>query len=344
LFNEKIELKIINILMQTINMLIPDLLNVLFDQCDYDGITVMRMMNKRKTTYANKYSLLRYYGLGNLTLESIGKCGNIKSIKSVCVHSYDDIFCDISRFHAFDGCSLVVKYVMSECALQWSAENGYLETVKYLANVVGVNIHADDDAALRRSAGNGYLEIVKYLVSVGANIHAFYDDALIMSAENGRLETVKYLVSEGANIHAGDDDALRCCVDKGHLETVKYLVSEGANIHAGDDYALRWSAMKGHLEIVKYLANVAGANIHACDDSALLWSAGSGHLETVEYLVNVVGANIHADDDCALRWSAKNGHLETVKYLVSVGANIHANNNELQNNEMIQDHFSHLFV
>jgi len=45
----------------------------------------------------------------------------------------------------------------------------------------------------------------------------------------------------------------------------------------------------------------------------------------VKYLVSV-GADIHARDDDPLRRSANRGHLEVVKYLISIGANIHADN------------------
>jgi len=43
-------------------MLIPDLLNILFDQSDYKTIIMLSSLHKRKTTYACKYSLLSRYG------------------------------------------------------------------------------------------------------------------------------------------------------------------------------------------------------------------------------------------------------------------------------------------
>jgi ankyrin repeat protein len=82
--------------------------------------------------------------------------------------------------------------------LRWSAENGQLETVKYLIEQ-GANIHANNDWALRWSARYGQLEIIKYLVEQGADIHADDDEALRESAENGQLETVKYLIEQGAD-------------------------------------------------------------------------------------------------------------------------------------------------
>src|SRR5581483_835062 len=58
----------------------------------------------------------------------------------------------------------------------------------------------------------------------------------------------------------------------------------------------------------------------------LLWNCQNGHLSTVQYLVSV-GADIHADNNDAIRWASRHGHLSTVQYLVSVGANIQAVDN-----------------
>jgi hypothetical protein len=46
----------------------------------------------------------------------------------------------------------------------WSAANGHLEIVKYLAEQ-GADIHADNNFALQWSAYYGHLEIVEYLKS-----------------------------------------------------------------------------------------------------------------------------------------------------------------------------------
>ena len=55
---------------------------------------------------------------------------------------------------------------------------------------------------------------------------------------------------------------------------------------------------------------------------ALQSAAENGHLNIVQYLVSI-GANIHASDDQALRLAAENGHLEIVQYLVSIGIYIY---------------------
>jgi len=206
--------------MLIINMLIPDLLNILFDQCNYENITTLRSLNKRRTNYANRYSLLRYCNQVENTLNMICKRVDIKAIKYAISHTS-------------------ICYEM----LRWSASGGHVLVVKYLVST-GANIHAYNDHALRFSARYGHLEVVKYLVGVGADIHADEDFALGWSAENGHLKVVKYLISVGANIHANDDGALRWSALDARLEVVKYLLSVGANIHVHNDALLNNKMIK----------------------------------------------------------------------------------------------------
>jgi len=232
--------------MLIINMLIPDLLNILFDQCNYENITALRSLNKRRTNYANKYSLLRYYDLTTNTIESICERGDIKTIKHIILY-----------------CSDICDHM-----LEWSCgKNGDVIVIKYLASV-GANIHRHGNAPLRRSAYNGNILAVRYLISVGANIRAEDDYALQWSALKGHIDVVKCLVDAGSNIHVDGDDPLRYSAKNGHLEVVKYLVGAGAIVHAHDDWALRWSAINGHLEVAEYLIS-AGANIRVDNDVLL---------------------------------------------------------------------------
>jgi len=241
LFN-KIENSNICVIIHGITMLILDLLNTLFDQANYETLMTLRCINKRKTKYANKYSVLSYYDVKNVTLNEICDYG---TEPKTTVH-------------------LASRGVINiDFALQWSAEHGKIYAVKYLVSI-GANIHADDDYALQWSAVYGHLDVVKYLASMGANIHADGEYALQWSAGNGYLDVVKYLVSIGANVHANDDYALRRSAKYGEISVVKYLVSVGANIHADGDFALIWSANNGHLEVVKYLVS-EGANINIDD-------------------------------------------------------------------------------
>jgi len=213
-------------------MLIPDLLNILFDQANYETLTIMICLNKRKTKYANRYSVLSYYDMKSANFNCVCKEGLIKTIVHVAL-------CGINVDGAF---------------LQ-SAISGFVLVVKYLASI-RENINVTNDHALHYSASKGHLDVVKYLVGIGANVHSNDDRALLWSAHNGHMEVVKYLISAGANVHADGDYALLGSAGYGHLEVVKYLVGAGANIHAGNDCALQRSAEQGHSEVVKYLVSV----------------------------------------------------------------------------------------
>jgi len=104
-----------------------------------------------------------------------------------------------------------------------AAKAGDLEQVKLLISETG-----DIKYALEWAANNGHLEVVKYLVLNGADIHARNNGAIEWAAYNGHLEIVKYLVLEGANIRTSY--ALDNAVIRGNIEVVKFLVPEGANI------------------------------------------------------------------------------------------------------------------
>jgi len=209
-------------------MLIPDLLNILFDQSDYHGIIVLMLVNKRKTKYADKYSLGRYYVVDTST--------------------YGDD-CDIP----------ITEFIKS-------VNDGKLKTMKYLVNT-GIDVDTADEYALKWSAYNGNIEMVKYLMNEGADVHEGDDDyvngnALCWGIDGDNMSVAKYLISVGANVNACDGLALSLGAKNGNFELVKYLISVGADVcNSG---ALKWSAEKDNLEIFKYLINV-GADGHICD-------------------------------------------------------------------------------
>jgi len=166
-------------------MLIPDLLNALFDQSDYQALTTLRSLDKRKTKYANKYSLLSHY--------FIGMVKNI-NLNDVCEHGFLKCMTNLTCVN------MNTEYVLCSCIL-----NGHLELVKYVVDA-GANVHAKNNIALLWSVEYGHLEIIKYLISVGADIHARDEFALRWSAECMNLNLVKYLVCVGANIHVDNNE------------------------------------------------------------------------------------------------------------------------------------------
>jgi len=182
-------------------MLIPDLLNTLFDQSDYHALTVLRSLNKRKTNYANKYSLLMYYQK------------TVRMIELVYTH----------------GCLKIIKQCnnATNCEFAWRSVD-YSEAVKYLVSD-GVDIHAGNNKMLRLCAHNrDSLKTFKYLVSIGANIHEHDDEIFRSRILDNDIVMIKYLISLGVDIHKTDWRILMLCWDYGHSELATYLLSVGA--------------------------------------------------------------------------------------------------------------------
>lgn len=105
---------------------------------------------------------------------------------------------------------------------------GYIDELKYLVEVVGADIHVDDDYPLRTATYRGHLNIVKYLIEKGATINIM------------------------------DGITLRLATYAGNFKMVKYLVENGANISCDSGSSLRWACKKGRIDVVLYLRNVAG--------------------------------------------------------------------------------------
>jgi len=256
-------------------MLIPDLLNILFDQSDYGSLLVLRVLHRRKTAYAYKYSLSRYYDFAHCKRDITFICeeGRIKAIKHT-------IFANDINIHF--GC---------DDMLHWSI--GHLESLKYLVNI-GANINAVNNYAYRLSVEFGYLDTAKYLSSFGV-CPITLNTMLEASAYYGYLDVTKYLIGAGAN--ANDIQALRRSVNNGHFEVAKYLVSVGANVHIDNDFTLRQCVdiVSCNLKAIKFLVD-AGADIHASNDEVLRNCAGNGYVDAVEYLISV-GANVHANNN-----------------------------------------------
>ncbi|KAJ3286746.1 hypothetical protein HDU76_007936, partial [Blyttiomyces sp. JEL0837] len=81
-------------------------------------------------------------------------------------------------------------------AIPHACKMGYLEIVKFLLTVPGVDPTALDNYAVREAAGKGHLEIVKFLLTVpGVDPTACDNYAVRNAASNGYLDVVKFLLT-----------------------------------------------------------------------------------------------------------------------------------------------------
>lgn len=134
----------------------------------------------------------------------------------------------------------------------------------------GANVHTNGDHALQFSAENGYLDMVTKLLKHGANLHLGYDYALRWSARNGHASVVEKLLTSGANINAGADikSALMYGAQYNRLDVVTKLLEFNVDVNAKDDHALRLSIYYNHYEMTAKLLE-GGANVH-CDNKQIL--------------------------------------------------------------------------
>jgi len=240
-------------------MLIIDLLNLVFDQSDYSTLTTLRTVNKRKTNYANKYSIMIHYDSASCSRKKL------KIVEYAVNNSNPN---DHAAKHKHPTCSKCIKCVMCftcKCltCVMYEKHLKHARRAEIFDGNHKLLSHNKIDIAFVLSAYNGCIEIVKYLVGIGANVHngALLKAAMFSSVRKGHLETLKYIVSVGPNVHndALLKAALLSSID-GNLEILKYLVMVGANIRDKIDYALILCVRHGHLEIAKYLVSI-GANI-----------------------------------------------------------------------------------
>jgi ankyrin repeat protein len=110
----------------------------------------------------------------------------------------------------------LLKY-FPEVTMDWAAEKGHLEVVKYLHSI-------GKDCTTRGTtlaAADGHLEVLKYLHEIGKE---FTTSAMDVACQYGRLEIVKYLhsIGEDCTMYGRDYATLN-----GHREVVEYLFSIG---------------------------------------------------------------------------------------------------------------------
>jgi ankyrin repeat protein len=101
-----------------------------------------------------------------------------------------DCYLDAIRFIKESGVDINIEN--DNYPLRWAAENGCLETVKYLVRN-GANVHTSNEEALRRAAVNGHLDIIKILVKNGANVNACDNEVFYWTTKNNHTKVTEYL-------------------------------------------------------------------------------------------------------------------------------------------------------
>lgn len=114
---------------------------------------------------------------------------------------------------------------------------GRIDNVKYLLEVMNVDINFNCEEPFREACKNSNLEIVKYLLTSKTlkkhtNINNCSEDTtsgLTYACTNGDLDMVKYLLTshdlkEHANIHANNDSAFKLAFYREESNVLEYLI------------------------------------------------------------------------------------------------------------------------
>ena len=163
------------------------------------------------------------------------------------------------------------------------AQNGHLDVVKFLANLVSVDPEADKNCALGWAAMNGHLEVVKFLANLDLVDPGADKWALRWAGEKGQLDVIKFLVSlDSVDPSAHNNDAIKSAAYKGQLDVVKFLAGlDSVNPGDSDNIAIKTAAHNGHLDVVKFLSSLDSVNPdYSISPVAVL----HGHLEIIKFL------------------------------------------------------------
>lgn len=133
-------------------------------------------------------------------------------------------------------------------AMSLMASDGNIRGIRMLQGL-GANV-LSDNKALEWAAQYGHLEAVKYLLDQGVDINIHDGEALTWAAHNNHLELVRYLISRGADVNNNSSRALLFATIEDHFQVVKTLTEAGSNI---PESVLKRARELGRLQILKYL-------------------------------------------------------------------------------------------
>ncbi|KAJ3329581.1 hypothetical protein HDU76_007598 [Blyttiomyces sp. JEL0837] len=140
---------------------------------------------------------------------------------------------------------------------------GYLDIVRMLLAVDGVDVTAYDNAAFKAACINGNVDMVKLLLKVkGVDPAANDNQAVQLACQYDQLEVVKVLMEiEGVDVNANENTALSLACQRGQCDVVTFLLGiKGVDVTAKDNAAIRMAIQFGKMEVVKMLFDVDGVD------------------------------------------------------------------------------------
>lgn len=160
---------------------------------------------------------------------------------------------------------------------------------------------------------NFYLKFAKYTDDFINNF-----DLLIKACSIGDMSLVVYALNAiASDVNARQGIVLMTAVIENHEQIIKYLISHGAIVTG---FIFSWMCAHCSYEIIEYAIR-QGVEINYDDNLPLRKAAQQKRWDIVKLLISL-GANMHAKDDEILIHAASYGDVKFVKFLLDNGANI----------------------
>lgn len=205
-----------------------------------------------------------------------------------------------------------------------------VQLVDYLHQVVGMDLHNNEDNALMLASGNGDVAMVTYLLDNGVDVNSQDSLAFVKAVENGSVGLINLLIERGATItdlavleastqdsdvlqrvlqaggnpNADNGEALILTIDEEHQDNVRVLLSHGANVTGA---AMEAAVLEGNVNIFRLLHEHGGELTPALLSTAAVNNAA----EIARYLVRH-GVGIESDEYDALLTAVEWEHMDTV--------------------------------
>lgn len=187
-------------------------------------------------------------------------------------------------------------------------------------------------STIGEAAFKGNLADVRRHLARGGAVNAREDGRTPLSyaAEGGQEKVAAFLLTKGADVNEGA--ALAYAAAGGHKDLVAYLLEKGADPNrTRGGWSLSYAAKKGNT-LVSEPISPKGVQVYTWANglTPLHFAARNGHRDVVEFLL-MKGADVDAEDsdmDTPLHYAAGMGHSDVVAVLIAKGADISAEDSQ----------------
>ncbi|KAF8770210.1 Ankyrin-3 like protein [Argiope bruennichi] len=276
-------------------------------------------------------------GDGSTPLDIAAECGHCELVEELLNGADISSKIQALRTAAFKGnlklvelifnSGMDIKFLHDSSALHLAAEEGHVDTVKFLL-LKGADINSQDcngDTALHLSSPKGHKEVVHLLIQMKADIliknksGTFPLEIIIKTGMTNFLikEEVVFDFSYGNDISPfhygafyGDVDFVNYCIQKGCYVDIR--TESGST-------ALHMATLGGRAEVIKFLLD-KGSDINALDQkgcTALKHAVNSNNRKVFELLIKSGAILIDAQERSLFLSAVTQGHEDIVDYFLS---------------------------